>query len=110
MSANEKAPSPAKVQRPNQIEQANDTKTPTKKKRVLTALIDGQSFNRFEAERQLSDHVLNSTVADLQRLGITIARQLETVPGYRGLPTKVARYWISPEHRERAQLVLGRLR
>ena len=82
----------------------------SKKKRVLLALIDGRSFNRFEAERNLNDHVLNSTVSDLQHLGIVISRHRETVPGYCGSPTSVCRYWIAIENRDYAERVLRSLR
>ncbi|MBL1320109.1 MAG: hypothetical protein COA63_003480 [Methylophaga sp.] len=75
---------------------------PTKTARVLAALMSGRSFNRFEAERELHDHCLHSTVATLGRkYGITISRQFETVPGYQGMPTSVCRYWITLEERKR---------
>jgi hypothetical protein len=82
--------------------------TPTKQTRVLAALATGQSFNRFEAERSLNDHCLHSTVSTLQREGIGIQREWETVPGFRGLPTRVKRYRLddSPESRRRAAELL----
>jgi len=74
----------------------------TKESRVLEAFMSGVSFNRFEAEKVLHDHCLNSTVATLQRkYGITINRIYETVRGYLGSPTRVCRYWIDTEERER---------
>ena len=88
----------------------NFTKLPSKKRRVLMALIDGRSFNRFEAERQLNDHVLNTTISELQAYGVTIARQYETVPGYRGIPTRCCRYRLDREQLKRAHSVLKRLR
>jgi hypothetical protein len=76
----------------------------TKADRVLAALMSGHSFNRFEAERRLSDHCLHSTVAELQqRRKLTIARKFETVPGYQGNPTRCCRYWITPEERQRIE-------
>ena len=71
-------------------------KPPTKWERVLAALARGESFNRFEAERQLADHVLPSTVAELQRKGVPISRRDEQVLGYAGIPTLVSRYWLAP--------------
>ena len=74
----------------------------TKADRVLAALMSGHSFNRFEAERQLHDHCLHSTVAQLQRVKkLTIKRKYETVTGYQGSPTSVCRYWITPEENKR---------
>lgn len=105
-----KRPVPAKRKSANPKLPVNDTKIPSKKRRVLSALIEGESFNRFEAERQLNDHVANTTISELQAMGITISRCWENVPGYLGLPTRVRRYWIAEEHRERATKVLEGLR
>jgi hypothetical protein len=68
-------------------------------KRVLGSLLTGRTLNRFEAERPvheggLSDHCLPSTVSDIQRKGVRIERQQETVRGYMGAPCECARYWI----------------
>jgi len=74
----------------------------TKADRVLDALMSGKSFNRFEAERELHDHCLHTTVAELQtRRDLTIEREYETVPGYEGIPTQCKRYWMSPEEAQR---------
>jgi hypothetical protein len=71
---------------------------PTKKKRVLQALCE-RSYNCFEAERQLHDHCLHTTVSTLQNQhGIEVNRELESVPGYQGIDARVCRYWIAPEH------------
>jgi hypothetical protein len=80
----------------------NDSNVPRKWKRVLRALLTGRSYNRFEAERELADHCLHSTVAELQQRGLLILRQEEMVPGYQGIPTRVMRYWLAKESRERA--------
>ena len=73
-----------------------------KNKRVCIGLTE-LSYNRFEAERKLNDHCLNSTVSTLQnRHGIPIERKWETVPGYLGNPTRVCRNWIAKENIERA--------
>jgi hypothetical protein len=78
----------------------------TKLSRVLSALAAGRSYNRFEAERQLSDHSLHSTVSDIQAKGVPVFRQPEVVPGYQGAPTWVKRYWILPEDRAKAKELL----
>ncbi len=75
-----------------------------KRKRVLGALLAGGSYNRFEAEQELSDHCLNSTIAELGTFaGINISRCWEVVPGYLGAPTRCKRYWIEPEEIARVQ-------
>jgi len=88
----------------------NITAIPKKWQRVLSALLDGRTFNRFEAERQLNDHCLHSTVSTLQDMGVTIPREYETVPGYQGIPTRVCRYWIeqSEPNLRRASILLNR--
>lgn len=90
--------------------QTNNTTflVPRKWRRVLEALASEQSFNRFEAERELNDHCLHSTVSEIQSRGVPVGRKFETVPGYRGLPTRVCRYKLSPEARERAKDMLSR--
>lgn len=75
------------------------TRPPIKWKRVLAALVSGKSFNRFEAERELHDHCLHSTVATIQSKGVVIYRCDETVPGFQRIPTHVCRYWLAPESR-----------
>jgi hypothetical protein len=74
----------------------------TKTDRVYTALMQGKSFNRFEAARLLHDTCIHSTVATLQQKHrINISRQYEIVSGYQGNPTSVCRYWIDIKERER---------
>jgi len=92
------------------IGDANPTPIPKKWQRVLSALLDGRTFNRFEAERQLSDHTLHSTVSTIQSKGVTILREFETVPGYQGLDTHVCRYWLeqSEPNLRRASILLNR--
>lgn len=58
---------------------------PRKWERVLLALLTGRSYNRFEAERELADHCLHSTVSELQDKGLRIDRQEEEVPGVDGV-------------------------
>lgn len=92
----------------NTNQQGNSTTKPPKKwQRVLAAFLTGRSFNRFEAERQLHDHALHSTVAMLQFRGLVIDRTMESVPGYQGLPTRIMRYWLSPASVDAAKALLG---
>lgn len=65
----------------------------------LLRFIDGDSQNRFEAER-LGDHCLHTTVSDLQRgYGIRFCRRRERVPTRFGKPVTVCRYWLDLETR-----------
>lgn len=74
----------------------------TKTERVYMALMNGKSFNRFEAEQALHDHCLHSTVSALQQKHhVYISRQYEIVRGFQGHPTSVCRYWIDIKERER---------
>lgn len=85
----------------------NHTKAITKWRRVLKALLDGRSFNRFEAERELHDHCLHSTIATIQGKGVPIDRRDEVVPGYQGILTHVCRYWLAAEHAPKALELIG---
>jgi len=71
--------------------------------RVLGGFVDrgSRGWNRFEAARELRDHVLPTTVSQLERRGLTILRKEETVPGAFG-PVHCCRYWLDPESRDRA--------
>lgn len=84
----------------------NNSKTPKKWQRVLAAFYLGENFNRFEAERKLSDHCLHTTVSTLQDMGLVVARRFETVPGYKNIPTRVCRYWLDPNSKELAKKLL----
>jgi hypothetical protein len=78
--------------------------------RVLAAfLVDGATYNRFEAARILRDHVLPTTVSQLEDRGLTIQRREETVPGAFG-PVRCARYWLNPASRQRALELIARAR
>lgn len=86
--------------------QTNNSSKPKKWQRVLAAFLAGKSYHRFEAERLLNDHCLHTTVSTLQGMGLVIHREFETVPGYQGAPTRVCRYWLAPQSRELAQVLL----
>lgn len=91
------------IQPPN-----NNTSAPPRKwQRVLSAFLTGRSFNRFEAERELHDHALHSTVSRLQSLGLVIDRTMEAVPGYMDCVTHVCRYRLSPVSFDTAKALLG---
>lgn len=78
----------------------------SKKYHVLLALTK-RPYHRFQAEPALHDHCLHSTVAEIQRLGIRVDREMITVPGYEGHPTRVCRYWIAADQRPLALRLLG---
>jgi len=73
----------------------------TKIETVFEALMTGKSYNRFQAERLLHDHCLHSTISTIEKkYRITVSRKYETVPCHGG-STKVCRYWIEHEERDR---------
>lgn len=77
--------------------------------RVLRALVERSSLHRFDAERDptIRDHVLPSTIADLQRKGLRIDRELIELPGYDGGVVHVAQYYLGDENRQRARRLLS---
>ena len=79
----------------------------TKLAAVLSALAEGQTLNRFEAERVVHDHVLPTSISELEKRGIRVERREETVRGYRGHPTRVKRYWLAEDQRAAAKALLG---
>lgn len=92
-----------------QVHHITQVRRPRKWLRVLTALHAGKSFNRFQAERELADHCLNTTVSILQGKGLAILRRDEIVPGFQNIPTHVNRYWLAPESYAKARQLLGLL-
>lgn len=81
---------------------ANKTPAETKISRVFSALMSGRKFTRFDAERQLSDHCLPSTISIIQkRYGAEVSRKRIMVPGYQGKPTQCCEYWIGLSERQR---------
>lgn len=89
----------------NSVEEARLTVTkltppdmPCKIARVLHALGQGQTMNRFEAERRLNDHTLNSTMAIIRKMSVVgdhLIGTWEVVKGYEDNPTKVKRYHLA---------------
>jgi len=85
----------------------NGSATPRKWQRILRALVDGRTLNRFEAARELRDHVLPSTVSELEKRGLTIHRKDETIAGTFG-PVRCCRYWLAADSRAHALELLTR--
>ncbi len=70
---------------------------PSKRERVLWALVDGQRLTRFDAER-LGDHCLPSTVSALQAQGVPIMRELIERHGQHGA-FRCCVYWVAEADR-----------
>lgn len=82
-------------QQSNNCYKANNNSRILKRHRVLAALCTGRSFTRFQAENLLHDYCLHSTVSEIQkRYEIVVNREVVTVRGFKGNPTKCMRYWI----------------
>ena len=79
---------------------------PRKWARVLQAFLDGRTFNRFDAYRELRDSCLNTTVSQIEARGVVMLRSEETVPGAFG-PVRCMRYRLAPESLQRARELLG---
>ncbi|HEY4370269.1 MAG TPA: hypothetical protein VGN07_23760 [Steroidobacteraceae bacterium] len=75
--------------------------------RVLRRLLTGP-LHRFEAERYpVSDHVLNSTVSELKKRGVSISSSLIHLPGYSRAGCYVALYTLEESSRLRALQLIG---
>jgi len=72
---------------------------------VLRAFADGHRLTRFDAE-ELGDHCLPSTVADLQKLGVLIRRELVEREGRFGT-FHCCVYWIDAADRQEARRLLA---
>ncbi len=100
------APANRKVAAADYSATCASVKAPRKIDRILKVLLDGEALNRFEAYRRHSDSCLNSTISALEKRGLVILRLEEEIPGYRGLPVRCKRYWLSPQSRELARQLL----
>jgi hypothetical protein len=90
-------------------DQSNKGKTSKQQKQltILQHLINGNTLNRFEAER-IGDHCLNSTVSYFcNSKGLSISRKRENVPNRFGGKTSVCKYWLSQEQRIQAIKLIG---
>ncbi len=88
---------------------ARPMQPPRRWTRVLGALANGRTMNRFEAAREPLDWCLPSTVSELEKRDLTILRKSETIPRTFG-PVHCARYSLSPTSRERANQLLQEAR
>lgn len=80
----------------------------SKEYKVFQAFINGWRGHRFNAERQLHDHCLHSTVSTIEKkYRIIILRKWVSVAGYQGTPTRVKSYWMSDEDKKRFVLLLA---
>lgn len=70
------------------------TARPRKWARVLQAFVDGRTLNRFEAAHDLRDHIIPTTVSQLEQRGVTILRRNEVLPGAFG-PVHCKRFWLA---------------
>lgn len=86
---------------------APQVRSGTKLFNVLAELARGRSLNRFEAERDLHDHVLPSTIQKIERLGIEVVHRPEIVPGFAGSRVQTVRYSLVSDEREKAAVLLG---
>ncbi len=78
-------------------EPSSTNKNAPKIANVLYFFACGGTLNRFEAERKVHDHALNSTVSTLaNKSGIGILREWETVRGKDKKKTRCKRYAIDP--------------
>lgn len=74
-------------------------------RRVLRFLASGGKLTRFDAEK-LGDHALNTTVAYIGEMGISVSREPIVLEGRFG-EIRCKRYWLEPEARARALTLLG---
>jgi len=74
-------------------------------RRILKHLAEGNRLHRFQAEK-LGDHALNSTVANIQAMGVQISRDPIVLEGRFGrIHCKL--YYLDSDQRERAIKLLG---
>lgn len=84
---------------------------PTKIDRIFALLVNcgTAGLNSFEAAQHGERH-LHSTVSALQRKhGLFISREFVTVAGWRGIPTRICRYWLSGADLKKAGRITERL-
>ncbi len=78
----------------SRLKDSDDSNT-TKIERVFKALLSGWQGHRFNAERQLHDHCLHTTISSIEKkYHITVQRKWIKVSGFQGHPTSVKYYWI----------------
>ncbi|MCP4995266.1 MAG: hypothetical protein GY934_16035 [Gammaproteobacteria bacterium] len=73
----------------------------------MSCLVTGKHLHRFQAERICHDHVLPTTVSDLQSVyGLVINRKLIRVPGHKGRMATVSNYWLEESELLKAEKLL----
>ena len=107
MNTKEKAPAGTEAQS-NKITVKSTKKRPGKLETILKHLAEGNSLNRFQAER-LGDHTLPTTISDLsKKYGLNFSRERVNVPNNFGGQTSVSVYWLEKgENLNRARQVLN---
>lgn len=71
---------------------------PTKKSKVLHSFCCGLKHTRFDAERTLHDHTLNSTISELTNTdGVLFNREWVWVPNFLGARTRCRRYSLNEQ-------------
>ena len=81
---------------------------PTKRARVLLALLQHERINRFQLEQVARDHVPNSTISELRASGLEIESTLVEVPGFGGAVARIAEYRLARSSRDLAAELLQR--
>lgn len=87
-----------------------DARPPSKRERVLAALIERPHTSRELEQAPVFDHVAHSTAAELRGLGVAIAAERVELRGYAGRPAYVARYSIRADTLDHARGLLARMR
>jgi len=77
--------------------------------RVLRALANRPTLNRFQAETdaEIRDHCLNSTIPEIERKGVRIDRRMVKLYGFGGAPVFCCEYSLDDEQRSKARMLLG---
>jgi hypothetical protein len=94
----------ARASESNQNDQQIVAHADRKWQRILRLLAGGVALTRFDAER-FGDHALNSTVAQIGRMGVRVSREPITLAGRFGT-IRCKRYWIESSDAERALVIL----
>ncbi len=84
---------------------ANAQAAELKWRRILVFFAQGGRLTRFDAEK-LGDHSLNSTISNLETMGMRIAREPIAIEGRFGT-IRCKRYWLEPDEQMRARILLG---
>lgn len=86
---------------------ARKRRLPPKIQRVAWALLDGPKTSRQLEAAPVFDHVAHSTLAELRSKGVEVVTEMVEVPGYAGLPVRVARYSLTDAGRRRVVELFG---